>query len=362
MTLSSQLLPGVPLVESPLFAQSLDEMGLTPQEREIAIQLNERGYAVLDFPDEQIDSRIDRVKVSLAPRFDVDFSRADGIKNTGNLRIQDAWKYDEDVRAIAANSAIRALLSKLYGRRAFPFQTLNFPVGTQQHMHSDSVHFSSIPERFMCGVWLAMEDITDDTGPLLYYPGSHKWPILTNEMLARRGSDNKSGSAQTPYETVWRAMTEATGIPPEIFCAKKGQALIWAANLLHGGSPQSDLTRTRWSQVTHYYFADCIYYTPTFSDAALGQLDMRSIINVENGKIEPNIHVDREIAVPNRKDSRLKKLGSLFRRPAAVDGELPADFDEQVYYRLNTDVAASGADARRHYLCHGQFEQRRYKL
>ena len=362
MNVSSQLLPGVPLVESPLFAQSLDDMGLMPQEREIAIQLNERGYAVLDFPDEQIDARIDRVKASLAPRFGVDLSKADSIKNTGDLRIQDAWKFDDDVRAIAANPAILALLNKLYGRRAFPFQTLNFPVGTQQHMHSDSVHFSSIPERFMCGVWLAMEDITEDAGPLLYYPGTHKWPILTNEMLGRRGSESKSGSAQSPYEAIWRSMVEASGIQPQTFCPKKGQALIWAANLLHGGSRQNDLTRTRWSQVTHYYFADCAYYTPAFSDASLGQLDLRTITNVEHGNNEPKVHLGAEIGPSLQRESRLGKLSARFRRrPTTVDGDLPIDFDEDVYYRLNTDVAASGADAKRHYLLHGRFERRRYK-
>jgi hypothetical protein len=52
------------------------------------------------------------------------------------------------------------------------------------------------------------------------------------------------------------------------FFACKGQALIWAANLLHGGSVQHDPARTRWSQVTHYYFRDCIYYTPAFSVSA----------------------------------------------------------------------------------------------
>ena len=35
-------------------------------------------------------------------------------------------------------AAVLALLGKLYGRQGFPFQTLNFPVGTQQHLHSDS--------------------------------------------------------------------------------------------------------------------------------------------------------------------------------------------------------------------------------
>lgn len=338
-------------------------MNLTPAEREIAIQLNERGYAVIDFPDDEIDGRIDRVKESLTPRYDIDFSAADAIKNTGDMRVQDAWKFDEDVRAIAANPRILALLGKLYGRRAFPFQTLNFPVGTQQHMHSDSVHFSSIPERFMCGVWLAMEDIDDDAGPLLYYPGSHKWPILTNEMLGRRGTDNRDRSAQSPYEAVWRAMVETARLEPETFAARKGQALIWTANLLHGGCRQKDLTRTRWSQVTHYYFEDCVYYTPAFSNAALGQLDLRSITNIGNGRREPNLHLGVELRQEPRRPSgsRLERLGTLFRRPEPAGEELPGDFDAEVYYRLHPDVARSGVDARRHYLMHGRHEQRRYK-
>lgn len=156
MSLTSRLLPGIPPVESPLFHQSLDELGLSPQERDVALQLNECGYAVIDFPDDDIEGRIERIIASLSPHYGIDFSSPASVKNKGNLRVQDAWQFDDDVRAIATNAEILKLLTKLYGRRAFSFQTLNFPVGTQQHMHSDSVHFSSIPERFMCGVWVAM--------------------------------------------------------------------------------------------------------------------------------------------------------------------------------------------------------------
>ncbi|MBO9671783.1 MAG: phytanoyl-CoA dioxygenase family protein, partial [Sphingobium sp.] len=179
------------------------------------------------------------------------------IKVKGNQRVQDAWLFDPDVKAIAVNAQVMDLLGRLYGRRAIPFQTLNFPVGTQQHVHSDSIHFSSLPERFMCGVWLAMEDIHPDAGPLAYCPGSHRWPILSNLMLNTPRFGDHSQMAQEPYEAAWRAMIEAQDIPTETFLARKGQALIWAANLLHGGSPHNDPTRTRWSQVTHYYFENC---------------------------------------------------------------------------------------------------------
>jgi len=60
----AQLLPGVPLVESPLFPTLVDRVGWNDQEREIARQLHERGYAVLDFPDDQLDARIAPIRKS----------------------------------------------------------------------------------------------------------------------------------------------------------------------------------------------------------------------------------------------------------------------------------------------------------
>jgi ectoine hydroxylase-related dioxygenase (phytanoyl-CoA dioxygenase family) len=291
----TNIFPGLPLIESPLFPALKDSWGLSEEELRIATNLHEMGYAVLDFPDADIDARIDRIKAQLGPRYGIDFADPDSDKTVGKRRVQDAWQYDEDVRAIAANEAIIDLLSKLYGRGAFPFQTLNFPVGTQQDAHSDAVHFSSLPERFMCGVWLAMEDVSADAGPLCYYPDSHRWPIMTNALIGRRGHGSSLASAQDPYGSAWRALCDAHGAQEEVFLAKKGQALIWCANLLHGGSRQNDPTLTRWSQVTHYYFEDCIYYTPAFSDEAVGTLDMRTIRAISDGVVRPNVYLRQEV-------------------------------------------------------------------
>lgn len=297
MLYQSSILPGVPLVESPLFQTELDRMSLSPEEREIAIRLNRDGYAVLDFPDPEIDARIERIRMRLGPELGIDDHSPTSLKSGGKGRVQDAWKQDGDVRAIAANEEMLDLLSRLYGRRAFPFQTLNFPVGTQQHPHTDAVHFSSIPERFMCGVWLAMEDIDAGAGPLCYVPGSHKWPSISNTMIGRRGHEADRRSAQEPYHDVWNAMIAATGSHVDQFMARKGQALIWSANLLHGGSPQTDMNRTRWSQVTHYFFDDCVYYTPAFSDEPLGRLDLRRIVSAADGAAKPNLYLGEEIKV-----------------------------------------------------------------
>ncbi len=306
--MSDDLFPGVPRIESPIFVKdTLADM--TEAEQRIARDLNRNGYALLDFPDPQIVARIERIKRNLGPRYNIPFDNPAADKTRGKRRIQDAWQFDEDVKAIAANPEILALLGKLFGRAAFPFQTLNFPVGTQQAAHSDSVHFSSLPERFMCGVWLAMEDVPAEAGPLFYVPGSHRWPIISNAMIGRRGFGSDSKSAQTPYAAAWRAMCEVNGATEEPFLARKGQTLIWCANLLHGGSKQTDSTLTRWSQVTHYFFDDCIYYTPAFSDEAIGQLQTRDLVAIHDGEPRPNKYLGEALPRPKR-----SKKQSIFSR------------------------------------------------
>lgn len=158
-------LSGVPLVELPFFEEALAASDDDEATKAVARQLHEQGWAVIDFPDPEFDAVADRIRRSLEPRYDWTYWRTKGWRDNDGLRIQDAHAFDPDVRRIAANAAILSLLSKLYGRPAWPFQTLNFPVGTQQHFHSDSVHFSSTPERFMCGVWVALEDVGPSQGP-----------------------------------------------------------------------------------------------------------------------------------------------------------------------------------------------------
>ena len=209
----------------------------------------------------------------------------------------------------------------------------------------------------MCGVWLALEDIHPDAGPLTYYPGSHKWPIIYNDLIGKVIGDDKEFLAQKPYEQAWQAMVDTSGIKPEVFCPKKGQALIWAANLLHGGSHQKDPSRTRWSQVTHYYFDDCTYYTPAFSDPMAGNLDLREIVDISTGETVPNIYVDRPIG-----DVMQAVPGVI--APAKLHnptGEFPADFDGARYLKLNPDVSLSGIDPKVHYERHGMAENRPYK-
>jgi len=342
-------LPGVPHVESPLFDTIFRQKALPAETMRVARDLRRDGYAVFDFPDPDFHRKADTIIRRLDNLFDWNGWHKG---TTPNLRVEDAWKTLPEVKDIASNPQVIKLLSDLYGRPAFPFQTLNFPVGTQQHYHSDSVHFSACPERFMAGVWVALEDIDSENGPLVYYPGSHTLPIFTNEHIGQ----NPDWGASDPYKQypaflrAWEAIVEAMDLKPLHFHAKKGQALIWAANLLHGGSAQTDLKRTRHSQVTHYYFEGCSYYTPLLSVPFLGNILHREITDIRSGKVVPNMLNGHKVPW-----HEIKPLTS---DVATKPTKVPEGFDQAAYLRANPDVQAAGLDGTAHWLEYGYKEQR----
>jgi hypothetical protein len=339
-------LPGIPLIESPFFAAWLEELRVEdPELVPVAEQLHTQGFAVLRFPDPDFDARAERIKTSLHPLYDWAGHR----ENPGRgLRLQDAWKTHEDVKSLAVNERVLQILGRLYGRRAIPFQTLNFPVGTQQHYHSDAIHFSSVPERFMCGVWVALEDIDETAGPLEYYVGTHQWPIYTNEHTGRSYVPGQKVS-QEVYHNAWQDLVARTQPQKQTFTARKGDALIWCANLLHGGAPQTNPDRTRWSQVTHYYFENCVYYTPMLSEPFKGLIHYRQITDVTTGNPVPNICNGQVVDPKFIEQSIVRGRESL----------LPEkEFDAEYYLQENPDVAGAGVAAYEHYKEHGIREGR----
>jgi hypothetical protein len=158
---------------------------------------------------------------------------------------------------------------------------------------------------------------------------------------------------------VWRALIETAPESLETFVPRKGQAVIWAANLLHGGGLQTDKRLTRWSQVTHYYFEDCIYYTPAYSDEDLGKFYTRAVTDIRTGELR-SAATDAKHTNSKRRRPLLSRLASGWRKQQSRP--LPADFDPDSYYALNPDVALAGIEAADHYLSNGKAEGRRYKL
>lgn len=231
-----------------------DQQVLSEEQRE---KFERDGYLVADFGFSE--EALERAVSDLDGMFGGEPREQDGMLFYPR-RIQDAWRLSESIKSIALHPPVLAALEELYGRKPLPFQTLNFPVGTEQDTHSDTVHFNTKPSGYIAGVWVALEDMDMDNGPLIYYPGSQKLPEINMQHV---GAEDPS--QYELYERFMADLIEREGLEAQYATIRKSEALVWSANLLHGGSSQRDQSRTRHSQVTHYFFEGCEYYSPLSS-------------------------------------------------------------------------------------------------
>jgi hypothetical protein len=223
-------------------------------------------------------------------------------------------QFDELLR----DHATVELVSLLLGAPALPFQTISGHKGTQQKAHSDSIHMTTYPQGYLVANWIAFEDIAPDSGPLIYYPGSHRLPYVYSRECGITLDEGRHGydAYHARYETRMQREIAEHALQPAYFHARKGDVLFWHANLLHGGSGIENHTRSRRSLVCHYFAEGCICYhdysgTPSYL-------------------------------------TEIPKLSA-------------EQFGAEDYLRLNPDVAAAGVDAYQHYLEFGFAENRRVR-
>lgn len=266
----------LPWMDSPFLETLLDKSDLSNNERDLVRGFARDGFMMIDpeIPSEVLD------------RVDADIRGRHPLDGEGRpQRIQDAWRFSDAVKEIATADTVLRTLRVLYRRDPIPFQTLSFGVGTEQRTHSDTIHFQTYPPNWMCGVWVALEDIDEENGPLHYYAGSHRERVYD---LADLDLESDYG-AYASYEDFVEALADAKGWQRRTLTIRRGQALIWAANLLHGGEPVMNRERSRRTQVTHYYFGGCTYYTPMRSDVFLGRIAFRdNLVDIRNGQPIPH--------------------------------------------------------------------------
>jgi len=291
----------VPWIHSPFFDTLLERGELDDEMKAFVRTFSEQGYVIFDpkIPDSWMDGAREEVR----DRFYI----GSGNYYSDERRLQDGWFFGENIRRIANAPRVLELLEVLYGRKPFPFQTLNFRIGSEQKTHSDMAYFDSIPHAFMCGVWVALEDVDESNGPLHYYPGSHRLPTFNLHDLGLLASSAAANPVESVprYEQFVEALMPTSGLARQELRIERGQALIWAANLYHGGCPILDPERTRATQVTHYYFEGCMYYTPLASDPGIGRLTPRKILRASDGSEVPQYYNGRLIANPGEWPPRL---------------------------------------------------------
>ncbi len=171
-----------------------------------------------------------------------------------NSRVMNFFQHSETVRKVIGMPELNHMLNFILDKKTVPFQTINFTRGSQQNTHSDSIHMTTEPQGYLLAIWLALEDITPDCGPLHYYPGSQKLPYIMSEDFENDNSFFSIGENYYEYyERKIAALVKERDLKKKIFLAKKGDVFIWHANLLHGGEKRQNESSTRRSLVAHYF-------------------------------------------------------------------------------------------------------------
>ena len=180
------------------------------------------------------------------------------MRDVSNWRIHGFHYFDPAARRLFHHPQLRQLASALFGRRARPFAAINFRRGSEQALHQDMAVFHIYPHNFLLGAWIACEDISSESGPLVLHPGSHREPMFPGfTHYPQTNLRTASVTDSAAYQAYADALAQRH--PRHEFLARKGQVLFWHGMLLHGGAPVLRPELTRKSMVLHYTVrgADC---------------------------------------------------------------------------------------------------------
>lgn len=172
----------------------------------------------------------------------------DGVRNWP-YKLNDLYLTSEEVRNLVLAPRLCAVLAELLEGEPMAINTLNFERGSQQADHYDTFFMPAPIKNKMVATWIALEDIHPQTGPLQYYAGS-------NQLEPYRFSHGQLWAVPEEMPVATRRIresAEAAKLRPTTFTPEKGDVFIWHSQLMHGGSPIGDLSRTRQSVVTHYF-------------------------------------------------------------------------------------------------------------
>ncbi|WP_162344313.1 phytanoyl-CoA dioxygenase family protein [Cyclobacterium salsum] len=222
--------------------------------QEELLHWSDDGYAVLEgfFTGEQVASINDRIEKLV---------KSSQLEIREGRKIMFAVNHSPKLRAEASPGRLEKILEMVLGRPVSLFQSVNFYKGSEDPAHSDFIHMSTYPYGFLIAVWIALEDIDMDNGPLFYYPGSHKLKYIMNNDFDHGGNNWMLGkNYKEKYSNKIASVLADTDFKIKYFTAKKGDVLIWHANLLHGGAKVVNGDRTRKSMVMHYFGSDVIRY------------------------------------------------------------------------------------------------------
>ena len=165
-------------------------------------------------------------------------------------KVSDVHSYYANGGELVFPPPVLRFLTQIYERPPVVFQTMTMRKGSQENLHIDTGPLTLTEPMSIAASWVALEDVQLLSGEFQFVPGSHRLPELLHY-----GTDKGHHGDYREYGTILETtlrMCEERGLKTAKFMAKKGDVLIWHADLMHGGAPIQDRSRTRKSLVAHF--------------------------------------------------------------------------------------------------------------
>lgn len=177
----------------------------------------------------------------------------DGFRPSPGFRILDAHSHVDAFQKLIAHPLLHRFASLVLRQTPVATQSLYFLYGSTQSLHRDPWYVVTTPIASMLAVWIALEDISPQSGPLSYVPGSHRLPYkpLSTGDIIFHGAGVTQQDRSEHVDQMW-ADIRAHGMKVRYFTPKRGQALVWHSSLVHGGSRVDEPGQTRKSFVIHF--------------------------------------------------------------------------------------------------------------
>ncbi|MGL4882383.1 MAG: phytanoyl-CoA dioxygenase family protein [Waterburya sp.] len=164
-------------------------------------------------------------------------------------KLNDLYLISDGCRSLSLDPKLCLILEELLDGEPMIINSLTFEKGSQQPYHFDTYYMPPPVQNKMAVSSICLEDYHVESGPLKYYPKSHKIPPYTFSHGHLSAVDTEMPQATDYIET----QIEKHGLQSETFVGKAGDVFLWHAQLYHGGQPVLNPHRTRRSLVTHYW-------------------------------------------------------------------------------------------------------------
>jgi ectoine hydroxylase-related dioxygenase (phytanoyl-CoA dioxygenase family) len=164
-------------------------------------------------------------------------------------KINDLYLSNSEIRELIVGKDLAIVLRDILEATPMVCNTLNLEFGSQQEYHFDTFYMPPPTPNKMLASWIALEDSTIDSGPLSYYPESHKIPPYHFS----NGLTNIIKGEMPRFREYISTEIKKRNLKPVTLLAKKGDVFIWHSQLYHGGNKILNPKKTRKSLVTHYF-------------------------------------------------------------------------------------------------------------